>query len=119
MKERVEKAGGGVGGGGGGRGGGGVVGDEGVKGGGVKLEEMPAGVVDREETEGERHVTGTGLVFLGVWFHLGCSDAQTETCRRRRSPASAPASPCTTSACGPQRHCDRTCAQAHLSFCFF
>lgn len=47
-----------------------VVGDEGVKAGRVKLEEMPASVADREETGGERHVTGTGLVFFRALFHL-------------------------------------------------
>lgn len=49
-----------------------VAGDEGVKAVRVKLEETPPGVVDREETEGERHVTSPGQDrgFWGVLFQL-------------------------------------------------
>lgn len=65
-----------------------VGGDEGVKAGRVKLEETPAGVVDREETgRTSRYVTGTGLVFFGAVAALRLKSADDTECQ----PASQPA----------------------------
>lgn len=77
---------------------------------------MPAGVVDREETEGDRHVTGTGLVFFGgfsfilvaVMLRLTPADATD------RKPASLPA--CQRHPAQPQPAADCTSTEAHLLF---
>lgn len=63
----------------------------------MKLEETPAGVVDREETgRTSRYVTGTGLVFFGAVAALRLKPADDTECQ----PASVLVSPCNTSACG-------------------
>lgn len=66
----------------------------------MKLEETPAGVVDREETgRTSRYVTGTGLVFFGAVAALRLKPADDAERQPASQPASVLVSPCNTSAC--------------------